>query len=264
MNKIKKMAKSPGIQMVFWTAVILIMWELCSRFGLINSYLLPSCSDVMTKLYEEVVSGNFLMQIFNSFYMIVYGFVLSTLLACVIITLCVCSKVFTSFVKTVCTLMTPLPGVAIMPIIIMIFGIDTKAMLVLMIHSVMWPLIINVLGGINLIPKTITEYANNIELSKFRMFSDVYLFAIMPCVLSGLKVGWGRSWRALISAEMVFGMIGNLGGIGYYIYTNRAYGNMPKVMVGVVAVIIIGIVVEYVLFGLLEKFTVKRWGMNNE
>ncbi len=264
MNRIKRAAASSGGQTFFWTIIILLVWEVCSRIGLINSYLLPSCSDVLLKLYEEIASGNFLMQIFNSFYMIVAGFALSAALAGIIITLCVCSKVFTSFIKTVCTLMTPLPGVAIMPIIIMIFGIDTKAMLVLMIHSVMWPLIINVLGGINLIPKTITEYANNIELSKFRMFSDVYLFAIMPCVISGLKIGWGRSWRALISAEMVFGMIGNLGGIGYYIYTNRAYGNMPKVMVGVVSVIIIGIVVEYVLFGLLEKFTVKRWGMNNE
>lgn len=264
MKKFKEILSCSGTQTVLWTIVILIVWELLSQLGLINNYLLPSCSDVMAKLYEEIVSGAFLQQIFNSFYMIVAGFAISALLAGAIITLCVCSKIFTSFIKTVCTLMTPLPGVAIMPIIIMIFGIETKAMLVLMIHSVMWPLIINVLGGINLIPKTITEYASNIELSKFRMFSDVYLFAIMPCVISGLKIGWGRSWRALISAEMVFGMIGNLGGIGYYIYTNRAYGNMPKVMVGVVSVIIIGIIVEYILFGLLEKFTVKRWGMNNE
>lgn len=264
MNKVKKLISYPGTQTLLWTALILITWEVLSRAGVINSYLLPSCSDVMVKLYEEIVSGNFLLQIWNSFYMIIAGFAISTLLSGIIITLCVCSKVFTSFIKTVCTLMTPLPGVAIMPIIIMIFGIDTRAMLVLMLHSVMWPLIINVLGGINLIPKTITEYATNIELSKFRMFSDVYLFAIMPCVISGLKIGWGRSWRALISAEMVFGMIGNLGGIGYYIYTNRAYGNMPKVMVGVISVIIIGIIVEYILFGLIEKFTVKRWGMNNE
>ena len=262
--KLKNVVKHSATQTLLWTIVILLVWEMSSQLGLVNTYLLPSCSDVLKMMWKEIEAGKFFMQVFNSFYMIVSGFLISAVLAGAIVTLCICSKVFTSFIKTVCTLMTPLPGVAIMPIIIMIFGIDTEAMLVLMIHSVMWPLIINVLGGINLIPKTITEYASNIELSKYRMFSDVYLFAIMPCVISGLKIGWGRSWRALISAEMVFGMIGSLGGIGYYIYTNRAYGNMTKVMVGVVSVIAIGILVEYVLFGLLEKFTVKRWGMNNE
>ena len=263
MINIRKLIKKPIIQTLFWTAIILLCWELSSRLGLVNKFLLPSCSDVFSLLINEIIEGRFLIQVLNSFYMIVLGFLLSSALAGIIITLCVCSKVFTSFIKTVCTLMTPLPGVAIMPIIIMFFGIDIKAMLVLMIHSVMWPLIINTLGGIDLIPKTITEYANNIELSKVRIFFDVYVYAIMPCVLSGLKIGWGRSWRALISAEMVFGMIGNLGGIGYYIYTNRAYGNMAKVMVGVIAVIIIGIIIEYVLFGIIEKITVKRWGMNN-
>jgi len=264
MKKARKFLEYPGTQTFLWTIAILIIWETLSRVGLINSFLLPSCGEVFQKLHEEILSGDFFLQVFNSFYMIVAGFAISAFFAGIIITLCVCSKVFTSLIKTICTLMTPLPGVAIMPVIIMVFGIDTKAMLVLMMHSVMWPLIINILGGINLIPKTITEYASNIELSKIRMFSDVYIFAIMPCIISGLKIGWGRSWRALISAEMVFGMIGNLGGVGYYIYTNRAYGNMTKVMVGVVTVIIIGIMVENVLFGLLEKFTVKRWGMNNE
>ena len=83
-------------------------------------------------------------------------------------------------------------------------------------------------------------------------------------ILTGLKIGWGRAWRALISAEMVFGMIGSLGGIGYYIYTNRAYGNMTKVMVGVISVVIIGVVVEHLFFGLIEKATVKKWGMIDE
>ena len=66
MNKVKKLISYPGTQTLLWTALILITWEVLSRAGVINSYLLPSCSDVMVKLYEEIVSGNFLLQIWNS------------------------------------------------------------------------------------------------------------------------------------------------------------------------------------------------------
>ena len=256
--------KRQELQTVLWIFVLAILWEILSRLGWINAYLLPSFSTVIKATYSEIAAGRYLLQVLNSFYMILLGFVVSAALALVVITLCIWSKVIHSLIKTLCILLAPLPGVAIMPIIILLFGIDTKAMVVLMVHSVLWPLTMNILSGIQTIPKTIVEYAENIQLPKARMFLNVYIFAIMPCILTGLKIGWGRAWRALISAEMVFGMIGSLGGIGYYIYTNRAYGNMTKVMVGVISVVIIGVVVEHLFFGLIEKATVKKWGMIDE
>lgn len=260
----REVQKRQGIQTVFWILALAVFWEVSSKLGWINAYLLPSFSTVIKAIYAEVVAGRYLFQVLNSFYMILLGFVVSAVLVLVVITLCIWSKVIHSFVKTLCILLAPLPGVAIMPIIILLFGIDTKAMVVLMVHSVLWPLTMNVLSGIQTIPKTIVEYAENIQLPKSKMLLNVYIFAIMPCILTGLKIGWGRAWRALISAEMVFGMIGSLGGIGYYIYTNRAYGNMTKVMVGVISVVIIGVVVEHLFFGLIEKATVKKWGMIDE
>lgn len=55
-------------------------------------------------------------------------------------------------------------------------------------------------------------------------------------------------------------MIGSLGGIGYYIYVNRAYANITNVMVGVLIIIIIGILVDTLLFRTIEKHTVEKWG----
>ena len=86
----------------------------------------------------------------------------------------------------------------------------------------------------------------------------------MPAFFSVLLIGWGRPWRALISAEMVFGMIGTLGGIGYFIYTNRAYGNMTRVMAGVLVVIILGIFFDVAVFNTIEKLTIRKWGMQDE
>jgi NitT/TauT family transport system permease protein len=63
---------------------------------------------------------------------------------------------------------------------------------------------------------------------------------------------------------MVFGMIGTMGGLGFYIYSARALANLANVMSGVVAIVIIGILVETLLFGQIEKRTIRKWGMSHE
>ena len=255
--------KHRWLQTILWIVALVIAWQLLSTLRLTNQYLLPSFVDVLQETTRQIEAGSLPLQVGNSFLMIIIGFSVSIALAVAVIVLCNWSPIIESLVRTICIILTPLPGVAIMPLIIMVFGIQENAMVVLMVHSVLWPLVINVLSGVKSIPPTYTEFGRNLELSSLRMAICVYLYALMPHILSGLRIGWGRAWRALISAEMVFGMIGNLGGVGYFIYTNRAYGNMTRVMVGVLAVIVIGIFIESCIFGILEKLTIRKWGMSH-
>ena len=261
---IKAIKSHQWLQRLLWIILLIAIWEITSRLKLTNNYLLPAFSTVLAELIRQMKEGLFFLQIFNSFVMILIGFFVSMFLSAGIVILCTWSEVIRSFVKTLCAILTPLPGVALMPVIIMFFGIRELSMVVLMIHSVLWPMIINTLGGIASVKKEYTNFGRNIELSDVCQVKDIYLFALMPSIIAGARIGWGRAWRALISAEMVFGTIGNLGGIGYFIYTNRAFGNMTRVMVGVITVIIIGIIVESVVFGVIEKLTVRKWGLFNE
>lgn len=260
----KFIKKHQWLQSLIWVTLLLLIWQIVTELGLANRFLLPSFSDVVRELYNQMCTGKIISQIINSIRMIMVGFSVSIIIAFILILLCTYSKIFNSFIKTLCIILTPLPGVAILPIIIMFFGINETSMVVLMAHSVLWPLVINVLGGIKAIPKYYTEFGKNLELNPVKTLVCINVFSVMPYIISGLRIGWGRAWRALISAEMVFGMIGKLGGIGYFIYTNRAYGNMTRVMVGVLVVIILGIIFDVAVFGTIEKLTVRKWGMQNE
>ena len=261
MNYIRK---HEWLQSVLWTAAFLLAWQLVTTLNLANRYLLPPFSKVCEELYHQAISGNLLDQIANSMKMIIWGFSASVLIGLILVFLCTYSKIINSMIRTLCVIFTPLPGVAILPIIIMVFGIQETSMVVLMVHSVLWPLVINVLGGIKAIPRQYKEFGKNLELNPLKTVTSIHVFSIMPSIVSGLRIGWGRAWRALISAEMVFGMIGTLGGIGYFIYTNRAYGNMTRVMVGVLVVIILGVFFDVAVFNTIEKLTIRKWGMQNE
>ena len=78
---------------------------------------------------------------------------------------------------------------------------------------------------------------------------------------SGIKIGWAFAWRTIIAAEMVFGVAGSQAGLGWFIYQNRFEMNTDLVFAGLLTVIIIGLVVENLLFKWLERRTVLRWGM---
>ena len=253
-----------GVQSLLWLILLLSAWEFVSQCGIVNAYLLPPFTTVLSTLFQELAKGKLGVQVWNSMYVIIRGFLLSFALAIFIALLCTWLKPLERLFTTLCTVFSPLPAVAVMPLIIMWFGVSDGAMTAIIVHGVIWALLTHTLDGFRSIPVIYREWGKNIGLNPWRMFSGILIFAIMPNIIAGVRVGWGRAWRALISAEMVFGMIGSLGGLGYYIYTNRAYANMPRVMSGVVAIIIIGILIESVLFKQLEKRTILKWGMTIE
>ena len=80
-------------------------------------------------------------------------------------------------------------------------------------------------------------------------------------IIAGLKIGWAFAWRTLIAAELVFGVSSRSGGLGWFIFENRNQLETAAVFAGLLTVIVIGLIVESVIFRTLENRTVRRWGM---
>ena len=189
---------------------------------------------------------------------------LALVLAIIITLLCSWIRLVETLFTMLSTVFNPLPAIAIMPLIILWFGVSTGAMLAILVHGVLWALVRHLLDGIRTMPKVYYEWSDNIELSPIKKFTSVLLYAVLPDFIAGIRVGWGRAWRALLGAEMIFGMIGTLGGLGYYIYNARAFANIASVFSGIIIIVIIGVVFESIIFSQLENRTIKKWGMIRE
>jgi NitT/TauT family transport system permease protein len=90
---------------------------------------------------------------------------------------------------------------------------------------------------------------------------QILIPAAFPSILAGLKIGWAFAWRTLIAAELVFGVSSRSGGLGWFIYENRNQLETAYVFAGLSTVIIIGLLVESVVFRTVETHTVRKWGM---
>jgi NitT/TauT family transport system permease protein len=248
---------------LLWIFGLLIVWEIIARSGITPSYILPPFSKVIMALWQEVVSGDLLIMVGRSLLCLVEALALSLTLSVFVILACQKSKTFNSFYNSISTIMNAIPSLALLPLIIMWFGIGNIAILILVTHSVLWTFTIYLNEGIGALPKIYRDFADNIELGAYHRVKNIFLPALLPNIISGLKVAWARAWRSLIGAEIVFGAIGAAGGLGYFININRQNGNMARVLGGIVVIALIGILIDLGIFKRLNA-KLKQWGMSNE
>lgn len=239
--------------------IILGIWQVIYMIGIVPRSALPSIVDVLVEFVETLKDGQIVVQSFTSIKVILEGLAISFILALGMAYISLVSKKVEGFLDTITTLFNPLPGVAILPLIMIWFGVGEGAMLAIIVHSVLWPLIVNFKVGFSTIPKTYRKVAENLELASFQMLKDILIYSTIPYIISGLQIGWSRAWRTLISTEMIFGTIGRNGGLGKFIYEQRAFANIEGIFVGIFTITIIGIVVEEGIFKRANQYIQKRW-----
>ncbi len=180
--------------------------------------------------------------------------------ATVLTTLAAWTKFGDDVLVTLTSMLNPLPSIAILPLAVLWFGLSTQALIFVVANAVTWPIAINVNTGFKTANRTIISVARNIGIGRWRMISEVLMPAALPHTISGLKTGWAFGWRTLVAAELVFGVAGGSGGLGYYINDSRYFLQIPNVFAGLITIAVIGMLVE-LLFNLVERQTVVRWGM---
>lgn len=204
---------------------------------------------------------NILTYLGHSLLSILKGLGLGAALALVFSGLSVVSRTFHAIYNLVVSVFDLLPGVALLPILMITLGANDTSILILVIHSVVWPMSRNIIDGFRTTPAIYIESGKNIGLGTFGLVFGVYIPAAFASILSGVKVGWARAWRGLISAEMIFGAAQSAG-IGVFINNARTvWIDYPGVYAAIFLIVIVGVVVEYGIFQVIEQKTVRKWGM---
>jgi len=129
------------------------------------------------------------------------------------------------------------------------------------IHAVLWVVALNTFSGFKGVSPTLRMVGQNYGLSKAGFIARILIPAAFPSILAGLKIGWAFAWRTLIAAELVFGVSSGSGGLGWFIFEKKNQLLIPDVFAGLLTVILLGLLIENLVFGVIERRTVRRWGM---
>ena len=252
---------------VVFLAAVLIIWEVVAKSGILgkrSELIFPSLEAIgaafianFTKGFADVTLWTY---IGNSMRLLLEGLLIGLVLAFAFSGLSIISRTFRYIYDLMVSICDLLPGVALLPVVIIIFGVKPGVIVFLVVHAVLWPMSRSILDGFTAVPRVYVEAGQNIGLKGISLLLGVYLPASASYIVSGLKVGWARAWRGLLSAEMIFG-IASSPGIGLFINQMRTNMNNAEMYATLVVIILIGVIVQYGILVPIEKNTVKKWGM---
>lgn len=241
-------------------AVLCVAWQgYAMRLG--NPLILPTLTDTLAAGWQATLSGELPHRVVLSMRVLLAAYAVGIVLALALAMLAELTRIGGDILAVLTAMFTPLPGIALMPVALLWFGLGPGGFVFVVIHSVVWPVAINTHAGFAGVPATLRLVGRNYGFGGWQMTLLILIPAALPSILTGLRVGWAFAWRTLIAAELVFGVATGSGGLGWYIFQARDAFALPDVFAGLVTVAVIGLVVESVIFRTVEAFTVRRWGV---
>jgi len=246
---------------------LVVLWELYTNIGGVSELILPPFSSTGAALLDALWAENLLSMIGSSMSILLAGYVIGIVIATVLTTLAVTSRFGSDLLGTLTAMLNPLPAIALLPMALLWFGLGADAIVFTLLHSVVWPVALNTHTGFLGVSDTQRMVGRNYGLRGITYVTKILIPAAFPSILTGLRIGWAYAWRTLIAAELVFG--GSIadtsgtssGGLGWFIFANQMDLRIPYVFAGLFSVIVVGVLVENVVFRKIEERTVARWGM---
>lgn len=250
----------PLVRRGFILVILAIIWQVYAGV-LHNPLLFPTFSATVLAWWNALVAGPLLLRAWNSVNTLLIGYGIGVSLALVLTTAAALSRFGADFLGTLTAMFSPLPAIALLPLALIWFGLGKGSIVFVLVHAVLWAVAVNVLSGFVSVSDTLRMAGRNYGLTGWRYVMRILIPAAFPSILSGLKVGWMFAWRTEIAAELVFGATSNSGGIGWFIFENQNQLQTASVFAGLLTIIVIGLLVEGLVFRSIETHTVRKWGM---
>jgi NitT/TauT family transport system permease protein len=242
--------------------LLALAWELYAR-RLDNVLVFPTFSATVRAFWDAVVSGTIPQRTWASVRILVQGYAAGVAAAALLTAFANATRLGTDLLETLTSMFNPLPAIALVPLAMVWFGLGNASLVFVLIHAVLWAVALNTHAGFRSVSPTLRMVGRNYGLSGLRYVTKILIPAAFPHILTGLKIGWAFAWRTLIAAELVFGVSSGSGGLGWYVYENKNLMEIPNVFAGLFTVILIGLLVENLLFRQIERRTIRRWGMQH-
>jgi len=254
------MLDSGAIRKVVLLAILAAAWEAYARW-LANPLVFPTFSSTVAALVSSIASGQLPRAVAFTMGLLMKGYIAGLALAGLLTAFASSTRIGADLLEILTSMFNPLPSIALLPIALIWFGLGDNSVIFVVIHAVLWAVALNTYAGFRGVSSTLRMVGQNYGLSAAGYITRILVPAAFPSILTGLKVGWAFAWRTLIAAELVFGVSSGSGGLGWFIFENKNQLLIPNVFAGLLTVILLGLLVENLIFKSVEKATVRRWGM---
>lgn len=229
--------KIPGYVSVLGITGILLLWELVCRLNIVPPLFLPAPTAIITDGWDMISSGELLKNLMASLYRIIGGYAIGAVLGITVGLLLGFSKLADAIFTPIVYSIYPIPKIALLPLIILWFGIGEMPKVAIIALGVFFPVLINTFSGVKSVDPSLIKAAVTFGSSHTSVIRKVILPGALPTIFAGLKLAAGTALLLLVSAEMIAAQYG----IGAMVLH---YGNLmitTKLMAGVLILSLLGL-----------------------
>lgn len=217
-------------------ALLLVGWEAAARLGEIPPTILPAPSDVAAALWKLTVSGDIFQHIGVSAWRALVGFAIGGAIGFALGLANGLSGISRAASDTTLQMVRNIPHLALIPLVILWFGIDEEAKLFLVALGVFFPIYINTLHGIRTVDPHLIEMGRIYGMSNLELFARVILPGALPSIFVGLRYALGIMWLTLIVAETISAS----SGLGYMAMQAREFLLIDVVVLSILIYALLG------------------------
>ena len=246
----KQQLKNTGLAILGW-CLMLGLWEISSRTGIVNPMFSSSPSGWTTALFHLVQGQELWVDIYATTKTMMIGFLLSVAIGVPCGVLFAWSHVADKMTSSIVAALYALPYVAFVPLIVLWFGINDTARIALITWSALFPMLINTTSGVRNLNRQFLRVAQAYCAPQAKTIATVVIPAALPYVLTGVRLAIGRALVAAVVAEFFM----SSGGLGYFINNSAATFNMDNAFAGLVVIGILGVTLVSVTSMLERRFS---------
>jgi len=228
--------------------VLLLVWELLVRTRILDARFFPAPSAVLRTLAGLLVSGVLLYDIGVSLTRITVGFTMGAVSGMLLGLLMGISRLARAALKPLVGVIYPIPKIAILPLVMLVFGLGEPSKYVIVAIGVFFLVLLNTMAGVMNIDSIYFEVGRNCEARRSDVLLTIAVPGALPLIFTGLRLGWGTALLLIVAAEFVSARAG----IGYLIWNAWQTFAVEEMYAGLLMISALGLV-SFALFDVIER-----------
>ncbi|MDR1297848.1 MAG: ABC transporter permease subunit [Deltaproteobacteria bacterium] len=242
----------PARRLLPWAlpCVLIIVWQICAQRGWINPRILPSPINVFKAFWRLLTNGELLANLKVSCARAGTGFLIGGSLGLALGLSTATWRLLETVLDTTLQMIRTIPNLALLPLVIIWFGIGEKAKIFLIVCGVTFPIYLNTFHGIRSVDPNLITMARVYGLGRLRLWLDVILPGALPSILVGVRFSLGVMWMTLIVAETIAAS----SGLGYMATNAREMMQTDVIVLTILLYALLGKLADVVARALERRF----------
>jgi NitT/TauT family transport system permease protein len=263
--RLRRVPRPRRILAAAWPKVVALLialglWQLVVLSGWKPAWLLPSPLTVFGELWQQLIAGDLVAAVGVTLRRAAVGFGLAVVVGGVIGILVVRSKTLRAAVGSLITGLQTMPSIAWFPLAILLFQLSETAILFVVVLGAAPAIANGLISGVDHVPPLLLRAGRVLGATGLANYRHVILPAALPASVAGLKQGWAFAWRSLMAGELLV-LIPGQTSVGAQLQFSREFSDAAGLMAMMIVILIIGILVDVVVFSSLERSIRARRGL---